>query len=118
MKQIELTQTLKAILEEWITTATDEEKIAYVRDAIDSAKEEGSMELTDKNKNILAWMQENREKYNNIFTAKQIGDELFMSGRAVSGSVRKLVAAALVAKSGQNPVCYSLTDNGIEIKNY
>lgn len=117
MKKIELTQTLKAILEEWMASATDEEKITYVQSMIDSAVEEDN-DLTEKNKSILTWMKDNKDKQNNIFTAKQIGDSLFMSGRSVSGSIRKLVAAELVTKLGQSPVCYALTDKGINLENY
>jgi Mn-dependent DtxR family transcriptional regulator len=49
------------------------------------------------------------------FTAKGIGDELFISSRTVSGACRKLVTDGFVEKIGQNPVSYTLTEKG---KNY
>jgi Mn-dependent DtxR family transcriptional regulator len=47
--------------------------------------------------------------------AKDIGDELFISSRTVSGALRKLVNDGFVEKIGQNPVIYTLTEKG---KNY
>lgn len=72
-------------------------------------------EMTDNGKNILAYMQENFETMNNIFTSKEIAEALFTSGRSVSGSMRKLVNDGYVEKVGNNPVQYALTDKG---KNY
>ena len=64
---------------------------------------------------ILQYMQQNNEKYNNIFSAKNIGEGLFLSSRSVSGSMRKLVTDEYVHKIGNNPVCYSLTEQGKNI---
>ena len=44
--------------------------------------------------------------------AKDIGEGLFISSRAVSGAIRKLVADGYVEKIGQDPVVYSLTEKG------
>ena len=75
-------------------------------------------EITENGLKILQYMQENNEKYNNIFSAKNIGEGLFLSSRSVSGSMRKLVTDEYVYKIGNNPVCYSLTEQGknIDIK--
>ena len=43
---------------------------------------------------------------------EEIGEGIFMSGRSVSGSMRKLVTDGYVEKVGTNPVCYGLTDTG------
>ena len=111
MAKIEMTETLKSILEDSIKMyAEDPIKIEYIQSIL--AENGAAADLTDKNKNILKWMQENVNKYNNIFNAKQIGDGLFMSGRSVSGSIRKLVSLGLVEKQGKDPVCYSITDIG------
>lgn len=111
MAKIEMTETLKSILEDSIKIyAEDPVKVEYIQSIL--AESGTAADLTDKNKNILKWMQENVNKYRNTFNAKQIGDGLFMSGRSVSGSIRKLVTLGLVEKQGKDPVCYSLTDNG------
>lgn len=114
MAKIEMTETLRSILEDAVKIyADDPSKVEYIQSIL---TENGtSADLTDKNKNILHWMQENVEKCNNIFNAKQIGDGLFMSGRSVSGSIRKLVTLGYVVKQGENPVCYSLTETGKNI---
>ena len=77
------------------------------------AKEETEKPLfTEGGKAILKWMQDNYSVFNNTMSAKQIGDGLFMSGRSVSGSIRKLITLGLVDKRGKDPVCYSLTEIG------
>ena len=44
--------------------------------------------------------------------AKDIGEGLFISSRAVSGAIRKLVTDGYVEKIGQEPVVYALTEKG------
>lgn len=110
MKKIELTQTLTDILTEYIDSSKDEEKINYIKNLLESNQPGATEELTEKNQKILTWMKEAKDICNNTFSAKQIGDGLFMSGRAVSGSIRKLVTLGLVKKIDNNPVLYSLTD--------
>ena len=111
MAKIEMTETLKSILEDAVKMyAEDSVKVEYIQSIL--AESDTAADLTDKNKTILKWMQENITNYNNVFNAKQIGDGLFMSGRSVSGSIRKLVTLGYVEKQGKDPVCYSLTDNG------
>ena len=68
--------------------------------------------MTENGVKIISYMQENYEKYNNLFKAKEIGEGLFMSSRSISGSMRKLVADEYVEKTGNDPVVYSLTDKG------
>ena len=53
-------------------------------------------------------MQDNYNKYNNIFKAKDIGEGLGISSRSVTGSIRGLVNLGLITKEGKNPVMYSL----------
>lgn len=111
MAKIEMTETLRSILEDAVKMyAEDQTKVEYIQSIL--AENDTAADLTDKNKTILKWMQENVTNYNNVFNAKQIGDGLFMSGRSVSGSIRKLVTLGYVEKQGKDPVCYSLTDNG------
>ena len=71
-----------------------------------------SKAITENGIKILQYMQENWESRNNLFKAAEIGEGLFMSGRSVSGSMRKLVADGYVVKEGKDPVCYSITDSG------
>ena len=71
-----------------------------------------SSPVTKKGEPILIFMQENCELRNNLFTSKLIAEGLGTNGRAVSGSMRKLVTEGLVVKVSQNPVTYSLTDLG------
>lgn len=71
-------------------------------------------ELTENGAKVLKFMQENYQKYNNIFKAKEIGEGLFTSGRSVSGSMKKLIAEGFVEKIGGDPVSYAITDKGKE----
>jgi hypothetical protein len=66
--------------------------------------------LTEKAVCILNFMRENNEKYNNLFKAKDIGEELGISSRSVTGTMRGLVNDGCVTKEGKNPVIYSLKE--------
>lgn len=68
--------------------------------------------FTESGAKVLRWMQENYSQYNNILKAKEIGEGLFISSRAVSGAMRKLIADQYVEKIAGTPVCYSLTELG------
>jgi predicted transcriptional regulator len=70
--------------------------------------------FTDNGKLILKWMQENTQEP--MLRAKDIAEGLFIGSRAVSGAMRKLVDDGFVEKLGQNPVIYSITEKGKEIK--
>lgn len=69
-------------------------------------------EITENGAKILAYMQANHQKYNNVFKAKEIGEGLFVSSRSVSGSMKKLITEGFVEKIGSDPVAYSITDKG------
>ena len=79
-------------------------------------KVKNSKEMTENGRKSLIWMQENLESMNNIFTAKEIAEGLFTSGRSISGSMRKLINDGYVEKIGANPVQYTLTEKGINYK--
>lgn len=70
-------------------------------------------ELTDNGKIILDFLQKETEK--NLFTAKEMGENLGISSRTISGAARKLSADGFIEKIGKNPVVYTLTEKG---KNY
>ena len=55
---------------------------------------------------------DNKDKYNNVFKAKDVAEIMFCSSRSVSGSMRKLVTDGFVDKAGTDPTVYSLTEKG------
>lgn len=69
--------------------------------------------FTDNGKLILKYLQENQSVP--MWKAKDIAEGLFISSRTVSGAIRKLVTDGYVEKVGQDPVIYSLTENGKNI---
>lgn len=70
--------------------------------------------FTENGKLVLKYMQDNKEIYNNLFKAKDVGEGLSISSRTASGAARKLVNDGYVEKVGTNPTIYSLTQKGIE----
>lgn len=66
--------------------------------------------FTDNGKLILQFLQDNASR--TMWKAKDIGEGLFISSRAVSGAIRKLVSDGYVEKVGQDPVVYAITDKG------
>ena len=51
-----------------------------------------------------------------MWKSKDIAEGLFISSRAVSGAMRKLVTDGFVEKVGQDPVIYALTEQGKNIE--
>lgn len=82
---------------------------AYL-EALRGKEEEDKPLFTDNGKLILKHMQDTPEVP--MMKAKDIAEGLFISSRAVSGSVRKLVTDGYVEKVGQDPVIYALTEKG------
>lgn len=70
--------------------------------------------FTDNGKAILTYLQEHPETQ--TWKAKDIAEGMFISSRTVSGGIRKLVSDGFVEKVGQDPVIYSITEQGKEIK--
>ena len=77
-----------------------------------SVKESDKPKFTENGKKILVFMQENADKYNNLFKAKEIGEGLSISSRTASGALRKIVSDGYVEKMGSEPVVYILTEKG------
>lgn len=71
--------------------------------------------FTDNGKLILKYMQDHVTDMP-MGKAKDIGEGLFISSRAVSGAIRKLVSDGFVEKIGQDPVVYALTEEGKNIE--
>ena len=92
------------------TKMTDSVK-AYIAALTDTSSDKP--ELTDNGKMILKYMQDNANTP--MMKAKDVAEGLFVSSRAVSGSLRKLVSDGFCEKVGTDPVVYALTDKG---KNY
>lgn len=67
--------------------------------------------FTDNGKLILKFMQEHSNDMP-MCKARDIGEGLFISSRAVTGAIRKLVTDGYIEKIGQDPVVYSLTEHG------
>jgi predicted transcriptional regulator len=47
-----------------------------------------------------------------MWKARDIAEGLFISSRAVSGAMRKLVTDGFVEKLGADPVVYTITEKG------
>lgn len=86
-----------------------EESLKYLEDL---KKNNSSKEMTENGLKIILFMQENYDKYSNIFKAKDIAEGLFMPPRSISGSMRKLLTDGYCEKTGKDPVCYLLTEKG------
>lgn len=69
--------------------------------------------FTDNGKLILKYLQDHIDDMP-MGKARDIGEGLFISSRAVSGAMRKLVSDGYVEKIGQDPVVYALTEKGKE----
>jgi DNA-binding MarR family transcriptional regulator len=90
------------------------ENVRLYWDAFRGADENGEKPLfTDNGKLIIKFLQEHQETP--MWKARDIAEGLFISSRAVSGAMRKLVTDGFVEKVGENPVIYSITDNGKNI---
>lgn len=83
-------------------------------EALKSKREVEKPVLTDNGKLVLKFLQDHPE----IQTAKarDIAEEMFISSRTVSGSMRKLVSDGFVEKIGQDPTVYSITEKGKELQ--
>ena len=74
----------------------------------------GKPKFTENGKLILNFLKENKETYNNLFKAREVGEGIGISSKAASGAMRKLVNDGYIEKIGENPVVYALTSLGIE----
>lgn len=88
------------------------EALAFYEDLVINQDQLSKTVITENGAKILNIMNENLDKYSNIFSSKQLGELLFMSPRSVSGSMKKLINDGYVEKKGGSPVCYGLTDLG------
>ena len=70
--------------------------------------------FTDNGKIILQYLKDNQNTP--MWKARDVAEGLFISSRAVSGAMRKLVTDGYVEKVGQDPVVYALTEKGKNIE--
>ena len=114
-KKIEFINYVEALMENQKSDSiimNDDAKAFW--DALCNDKGDDKPLFTDNGKLILKYLQENQDTPN--WKARDIAEGLFISSRAVSGAMRKLVTDGFVEKVGQEPTIYSLTDNGKNIK--
>ena len=71
--------------------------------------------FTENGKLVLRYLKDNKDTYNNLFKAKDVGEGLGISSRTASGAMRKLVTDGYVEKVGADPVVYAITTAGIEV---
>ena len=69
--------------------------------------------FTDNGKLILTFLKDHQDTV--MWKARDIAEEMFISSRAVSGAMRKLVTDGYVSKTEGTPTCYSLTELGMGV---
>lgn len=112
-KKQKFIEFVKALMEETNHNIMDDD-VQMFWDALCSDTEEKEKPLfTDNGKLVLAFLQQHQDTQ--MWKAKDIAEEMFVSSRMVSGSMRKLVTDGYVEKMGQSPVIYVLTEKGKNI---
>ena len=96
-------------------TTLSEDAMTYFT-ALKGAADKEKPAFTENGKAVLQFMQENKETYNNLFKAKEVGEGMNITSRTASGAMRKLVTDGFVEKVGQDPVMYALTEKGRNIE--
>lgn len=94
----------------------NEDALAYFEAFKTSIDKKEKPQFTDNGKLILKTMIESVDEKQNMFKARDIAVDAFISARSVSGSIRKLVTDGYVEKMGQDPIIYSLTELGKGVK--
>ena len=69
-------------------------------------------DFTENGKAILQYLQSVPAT---MYKSKDIAEGMFISSKAVSGAMRKLVTDGYVEKIGQNPVVYKITEKGMNV---
>ena len=68
--------------------------------------------LPEKSAILLAFMQEHKDEYKNLFTSAAVATAMGTSGKSIAGSMRSLVSKGYVEKIQGTPVVYSLVECG------
>ncbi len=111
-KKEEFVKYVEMAIEAYPTPMNEDARIYW--EAFRGKVEEDKPLFTDNGKLILKHLQDNQDVP--MWKAKDIAEGLFISSRAVSGAMRKLVSDGFVEKVGQDPVIYTLTENGKTIE--
>ena len=111
-KKEEFVKYVEMAIEAYPTPMNEDARIYW--EAFRGKVEEDKPLFTDNGKLILKHLQNNQDVP--MWKAKDIAEGLFISSRAVSGAMRKLVLDGFVEKVGQDPVIYTLTENGKTIE--
>lgn len=101
---------IENILKESHYEILSDEALAYFEELKSGKASVGGM--TDTGLKILLWLQQNTSVGQEYFSAKAIGEGLFITSRGVSGATRKLITDGFLVKEGKNPVTYALTTQG------
>ena len=111
----------ESFITEVIALTQDSPETYFSPDALDfwnglqMSEDKTKKTFTENGKKVLAYMQANKDSYNNLFKAKDVGEGMGSTSRTVSGALRKLTTDGYVEKVGENPVIYSLTTLGSEV---
>ena len=112
-KKQEFIKFIEMAIEAYPCPMNEEAKLYW--DALRGVDETGEKPLfTDNGKLILDFLQKNQDTP--MWKARDIAEGLFVSSRTVSGAIRKLVTDGFVENVGQDPVIYSITEQGKNIK--
>ena len=82
---------------------------AYI-DALSEGSEKEKPAFTPNGERILRYLQEHPQTQ--MYKARDIGDDIGVSSKGVSGAMRKLVTDGYVEKVGKDPVIYTITEKG------
>lgn len=104
---------VQKFIDDGVITFSDDAQTYF--EALKTVVEKESPAFTENGKIVLNYMKSNKDNYNNLFKAKDIGEGLAISSRTASGALRKLVSDGYVEKLGESPVVYSLTTKGVDV---
>ena len=110
-KKQEFINFIEEVMSNTTVEMSEDAKIYW--EAFKGTKEEEKPMFTDNGKLIMKFLQENAAAP--LWKARDIAEGLFISSRAVSGAMRKLISDGFVEKVGTDPVIYSLTESGKNI---
>ena len=95
-------------------TEIDPDVLSYW-EALKGTKDTEKPVFTDNGKLVMEYLKSLPED-NPALKSREIAEALFVSSRTVSGAMRKLVTDGFVEKIGQDPVMYTLTEQGKNIE--
>ena len=114
-KKSEFIDYVKALISSQEEPIEPSEDAKSYWEALCGGNTEDKPTFTDNGKLIMKYLQDLPADAP-MMKAKEIAEGMFVSSRAVSGAMRKLVTDGFVEKVGQDPVMYALTDAGRNVK--